>query len=84
MLVFTLMIWIQMVLSIILGLDAKADEENRDSFSKFHAARIILFFQVLTFYFVLFSMIFFLMLTRVLPFTTLRERQGYSLNLKNK
>ena len=57
---------------------------DRDRDIPVHAKRAILYFEVLYFYFVLFSMILFLLITRVLPFKTIRERQGYSLNLKSK
>lgn len=47
---------------------------------------MFLFYDVATFYFSLFSMVFFLVITRsnMCTFITLRERSGYSLNLKDK
>lgn len=50
----------------------------------YDSKRILLTFELFIFYFSLLSMIFFLAVTRSIAFKTLRERSGYSLNLKHK
>ena len=79
--VFLVMIYAQMILMYLVAPDSV--EKNNKS-GTFHAKRTVMYFEVLHFYFVLFSMIFFTLITRVFPFKTLRERQGYGLNMKNK